>query len=369
MYDSQHCVLGLDVGGTQVRAELYKLRGERVPVFPVASSRWSTQKGVQGHVAQVAQAVAWGRRTALTRGGVLAGVGIGSPGRFDPQGKIRPGTSSNMELQAGEFDNLDIKKAYVDAIIEAAPSLSTRLIVRNDAVMMLSGMLEQIVADSTLVLTDQHGSLVSVSSLKNTYVALLGIGTGVGHAIAAIDSSRRWRFVTDGHASQLRIAVDPCDYAILRRLNLVNNVQAQTRILLFPDLTARAGDLFRGPVMNALDAVRKKTMALDMGVPDGAVFGGKYMARTIIAIRNASSPDVSPADGWSTADKEEAAKTSIYLVGGGVGQSQYGKEMVRTAAVELDRSNITGIRLVHIRSVPSPARAAVVEWLNVYPDM
>ena len=57
-------------------------------------------------------------------------------------------------------------------------------------------------------------------------------------------------------------------------------------------------------------------------------------------------------------DKAEAAKTAIYLIGGGVGRSTWGKAIIHFAANELNKLNINDIQLVQVTVENVAARAA-----------
>ena len=87
-------------------------------------------------------------------------------------------------------------------------------------------------------------------------------------------------------------------------------------------------------------------------------FAGKYMARTIALIRSASHEDIEPANGWTQAEKHEAARTQVYLIGGGMGASEVGSAIMRNAADALHALGIHDIALLRMGDGNISARAA-----------
>ena len=79
-------VLGVDLGGTNVRAAVFSKSGQRVGAGGRAPSLGSS--GVSTTVSQIVQAA----QTAIEKSGVpisdIAGIGIGVPGHIDPQAKL-----------------------------------------------------------------------------------------------------------------------------------------------------------------------------------------------------------------------------------------------------------------------------------------
>lgn len=154
-------------------------------------------------------------------GGTLAGIGIGSPGRFN-DGVIKPGTSLNMGTTPNEFDGVNLHQKFTDALSQTSVA-SVPLYVGNDGDAMLAGIIDSIQSKDPK-LKDQNGDDIGRFAIRKKHVALLGIGTGVGHAIASIDSSGAKQFVTDGHASKLRVKLDDADWEqLLKVKEIINN--------------------------------------------------------------------------------------------------------------------------------------------------
>jgi hypothetical protein len=204
-------------------------------------------------------------------------------------------------------------------------------------------------------LLDQQDNAVGKTSLQDRTVGLLGIGTGLGHAIARVGQGKDFSFVTDGHASKLRVKVDDADWPVMEQaMKLLNKPGEKPEIVAFDDHTVRAEDLFRDPVVKALieDGTFQKGDVLR--------FAGKYVARLIALIKSGESTDVVPENGWSAQDKRDAAQTSLYLISGGLGASEDGKILMHHAAEELNQHEETrSIRLVQVAE-NAAARAAAV---------
>jgi hypothetical protein len=349
----------MDIGGTKLDAQLYPVIGGFIEEEAVWSRNPATARGLANLLEQIADIVAQAVKAAQGLQGRLAGVGIGSPGRFDASGVIKPGTATNLERTPGEFDNINLRQALLNALqnhIREADSVHVS--VENDANAMLTRMIRGIRKGHYTNLRDQHENPVSLHSLLGRHVALLGIGTGVGHAIAAnVDEEGRFRFVTDGHASKLRVPVEESDWPLVLKAHALLG----DRMVIFPDLTARAEDLFRGPVITAIAGVEDgRSMIGNLNDHLHAIrFAGKYMARTIALIRLGEHADIVPAHGWSAEEKAEAAKTSVYLVCGGMGSSPLGTRIIRYASEELEQLGLDyPIQLVQMPGPHIIARAA-----------
>ena len=338
-----HYVLGIDIGGSKIDARLFAVTGDLLDAAPAWQQVQETQQGKAAHARQVAALIEQASLQAQKAGGALQSAGIASPGRFDRQGAIKPGTNSNMGLKPSEFDGVVLKSLYLTALGRVMP-----LYVANDAQVMLAGMLERL-------LPSDVGAY-----LLGRQVALLGVGTGLGHAIARVDDAGEYHFITDGHASKLCMPVDDDD-----RLAL-HSVQHEADVVICPDGSVRAEDLMRGPVMAALAGV-EDSRQMDMATPRHAAvvcFAGTYMGRLIAMIASGQSKDTVPANGWNQQDKDEAALTQLYLIGGGLGASPLGERMVMYAKAELSRLALPNIELWHVSGEDSTARAAALLGLR-----
>jgi len=350
-------VLGIDIGGTGIKAKLFEVSGSNLPSVSGWESNQNTNKGLDEHVRQITAVVREANKYIREQGAALVGIGIASPGRFDEFGHIKPGTNTNLELTKGEFDSVNLKEEYSRAISDSFAALPP-LYVCNDGNAMLAGMMDAIRTQTAEGLVDQNGKDVTKFGLAKQHVALFGIGTGVGHAIVNMDiSGNDYKFVTDGHASKLRVKIDSQDWPMVEKA--MKAIVAPDKIIAFPaEHEVRAEDLFRAPVINAL--------ADGYAEPDNAEhqavlrFAGKYMARTIALIKSGQSQDVDSGNAWSDADKAEAAKTSVYLIGGKMGTRPIGKKIIEYAAAELKALNIDDVKLVQFKGDDNPQRQAAL---------
>ena len=353
-------ILGIDIGGTKIDAQLFEVVDGHMFDEPCANFHEKTIKGVTEHVAQVTKMIASADDAAHQLGGELLGIGIGSPGRFK-NGQITPGSNSNLG-GLHEFDNVNLKQEYSAILNRKNKALAAiPLYVANDGDAMLAGTIDSIRRNKLTGLQDQFGHAFDGEALKGKHVALLGIGTGLGHGIVDIAANGSYHFVTDGHASKLRVKVDDADWPMVEKaIARIPERREGDKIIFFDDHTVRAEDLCRGPVIEALANV-KDASALDPENPEHAAvlkFVGKYVGRLIELIHSGDSQDVEPNDGWSAEDKAEAAQTSVYLVGGGVGRRARGADVIRYAQEELAASGVTGIQLVQATGENQAVRAA-----------
>lgn len=350
-------VLGVDMGGTKIDAQLFEVVGGRLAEKPTKTFSVATPRGLHPNKIAMAELVAGAQSYVLDINGTLAGIGIGSPGRFS-NGVIKPGTATNLEAMAGEFDNVNLQEQYQAAFAMRNAVLgATPLFVGNDATAMLAGMMENILTNKMKdTILDQFGNEVTGINMRNQRVALFGIGTGIGHTIMQVDENGGFKPVTDGHASKLRVKVDDADWPLVEKAKAALGKD----VIRFDDHTVRAEDLFRGPTVEAMAGVANGRDMKDNNPEHAAAiaFAGKYMARTIALIKSGESEDVEPANGWSEADKKMAAGTNVYLIGGGMGSSPLGAAITEQAAKELARLGIGDIRLAQVKGENVAARAA-----------
>lgn len=341
-------IAGIDVGGSKVDVQLFTVTGGALAVTPEWSTQEETQRGLEAHTLQIVRLINLARLQAQAHHGELVRAGIASPGRFDAQGVIKAGTNTNMGATPSEFDGICLRDHYMKALGDLA---RVPVYVANDADAMLLDMIEAMIVNG-------YGD-----KLYGHQVALLGIGTGVGHAIAYFSKDSHLTFHTDGHASKLRVRVDAADWPYIAKLTSMPDAP---HIVVCEDGSVRAEDLFRAPVVNALAGVTSG-QHIESRRPEHSAalaFAGKYMARLIALIASGESQDVNPENSWSDADRAQAAKTDMYLIGGGMGASSVGAEIVYYAHQELKKLGLERIRLLHYSGHSSPARAAALLTLQ-----
>lgn len=354
-------ILGVDIGGQSIKPKLYKINGNELE--PTAwGNKHTPIKGLSRHVLQMASLIADARSAVEALGGELKSIGIASPGRFE-HGVIKPGTNPNLSELGDSFDHVNLAEKYREALDHVDPSLNDiPLVVANDGNAMLAGMLNNIKMGNAGEMKDQNGDPVPPAMVRGT-VALFGIGTGIGHAIARMKGDG-YEFVTDGHASKLWVQVDAEDRAKLAAVAAQSTSPEIVTRARNDFEWVRAEDLFRAPVINAMAGVgHGGDMRPDENVKHEAAleFAGKYMVRTIALIKSGEGKDVVPENEWTAEEKAQAAATGLYLIGGGVGRSPDGARIIGHAKAELEKLGLNGeIKLVQM-TIDNPATLAAAE--------
>jgi hypothetical protein len=349
MSESQHVaalnqkkfVLGVDVGGTSIKTKMYeivdnKLSDASINLFEQAPT---SEKGLDAHVNQMQGIFQDAAVAAKDQDGKLVAIGVGTPGRYK-EGVIKPGTSPNF---GKAFDGVNLRQKYNKAMAGYLPG-GASLEVHNDADMMMAGVLNALRSGEATA-TDQDGGKVRFDNLKRDQVALFGIGTGIGHSIVRLDRQGNATAVTDGHASKLLLEVDEADKETMKQVETwlkQNRPDIEVPVHYANDGSGRiwAEDLFKDPTFCAIANVQSGKDA-DMSNKEhrkAAAFIGKYMARTIAAIASGQNEDQAPEQGWSTQDKQDAAKTKTYLISGGLARGEeVMAEIILSAKRELEK--------------------------------
>jgi len=334
-------ILGIDIGKTKIEARVFEIKNGVLEDSPITPVIQPTQKGVSAHVNQICMIITDMMTQVRNRKGVLGSVGIGFPLPFDRQGAIRPEMGSNLGTG---FDGVDIKAEYIAGLsgVMRLPAIHLGL----DSDVMLAGMLE--------TLKNKTGKRDDISGKQ---IALFGIGTGVGYSIAKVDKSGKHHPVPlESIISQVFLKVDDEDMALLQAARSRLGKPACTD-------TVRAAGLFSGTMINALAGV-SDGRDIDIVNPQHVQalrFAGKYMARLVAMIKTGEFAEAGPTGNWLYADRITASKTDIYMVGGGMGRSALGAEIIKYAESELSRSGITGLKFMHIPAInPAVYGAAVL---------
>lgn len=328
--------LGIDIGGGTLKYQLFHADNGLTPAtgYEKPQSK-TTERGLVAHTNQVADIIVQAEQEARKLNGELASVGIGSPGRFRENGTLKPGTNSNIELPGGhEFDDCYLHAAYLAALKarggqQIAREFTTtpeRFVVRNDGDAAMLGVMNRIKNNQVPNLKDQHGNSIDFNALKNHHVAYIGIGTGVGHAIMHVDPNGGMDFKTDGHASKLWIDTSKEDIQKIEDAcgwwNAHHKKDEHIAVVVdHVNHRVRAEDLLRAPIICSMAEVMNGEQ-LDTGNETHQTalkFSGKYLARLMEVIRSGQNDDVNgEAEGWTPEDKTSAARTSDYIIGGGI---------------------------------------------------
>jgi len=362
-------VAGIDIGGTSITAQYFPVKNGMISKEAVGSITQATVRGVEGHVSQMKAIIEEVNNRVAQTGGELVGIGIASPGRFNAEGNIKPGSNPNMGLNnINEFDGVNLGEEY-RAALAGSPAATASIIVQNDANGMLSGMISFIADNKDRdLLKDQHGKEITKAGLYGKTVGLFGIGTGVGNSFVKFSAKGTPEFVTDGHVPKLVINVDPEDIPLLEQSDreLIKRGQ-KGHIIRLPGNRAGAEGLFSASAIMAMSGI-ESGRDIDMANPvhqRAVQFAGKYMARTIAVVKSGKSEDVVPENGWTAADKKAAAKASVYLIGGGIGSSNdVGPELIKYTQQELAKLGIKDMQLVRM----PPTHAAEYGAATMVPE-
>lgn len=369
-------ILGIDIGGGHISAALYRSDENR---SIDKKNEWNInivpEKGLDNHINQIVDIISQAEQKAKNQDGILCGVGIASPGRFTKDGKIKSGTNTNLGNTPDEFDNIHLKEKYKEALGSYENLANLPLSVRNDGDVMLLGII-----DSMTSLSNKEFKKSFPVSKKEFFqkpqIGSLTIGTGVGNAFY-----RFHRFVTDGHASKILLEIDDVDLNLFfKTIEIIENKTKKQevffkKITCTPDIdqpdidhnkitydtSIRVEDLFRGPIINALANVEhgKDIDPNNTNHQKALEFAGKYIARLIQKIKTGKSEDINKENGWTDIEKNQAAKTSAYVIGGGVGCSEtLGPKIIEYTYKELKDLEINNITLIQDKSKNTATYAA-----------
>ncbi len=364
MSDKQF-MLGIDVGGQTVKSGLYVVEGGDLAKNAVWIDHAQTAQGVDAHAKQIVEILQKAVELAAPLKGKVIGAGIATPGRFGIDGIIKPGSNPNVGRTVSEFDGVHLRSEYTRAMQEINPDLlAIPFNVKNDANAMLAGMVKSIQSKERPDMFDQRGKILKPHCVTGKYVGLIGLGTGLGHAIVRVDTDTHYSFVTDGHASKLKIAADMEDLPMLVKAGeLLKAKSGKEELMICDDGKIRAEDFYRSPMVNAMTAVEAgEEIDIENNPRHHHVIkmAGKYLGRTMLAIYKAKNSDIEPRNGWSDEDKKIAAQTNIYLFGGGLGRSPLGLELIKQADAELAQHDIDDIRMVQIPDTNVATHAAAI---------
>jgi hypothetical protein len=332
---SKAAILGMDVGGQSIRSALYHIEDASLSPVPFWEHREPTARGVEAHGQQMARIII----LAAEQANPLIAIGVGSPGRFDAEGKIKPGSNPNVGMAVHEFDGVNLADLYRTNLPEAFRNIP--LNVRNDADAMLAGMIHAIQQEKL--------SSLSANEIEGRTLALFGLGTGLGHSIVKLDNTGGYQFVTDGHASKLRLPIDQEDIAfVLEAAAYATSLTGAEELVMLDEHTIRAEDVCRSRMVNAMARVEHGS-EIDITKHEqhreAIRISGKYLGRLMGMIHRRETEDIELANGWNEAEKAQAAETTLYLFGGGLGESPLGLQMIESAKTELTAQGIGSIRL------------------------
>ena len=287
-------ILGLDIGGTKVKAGIV----EAAPAGPSDTILLSeTIPTPRAEPAAFYDAIADLVRRLRSRAegserSLVPLITVAHPGRFRPDGTLARGTTPNLGLSPGQFDSLSPAE-------ELSRRLGCRVFVENDAIAQMRYGL-------VLLLRDPPAR----PHLLGERVIYLGPGTGFGGGVARVSRSGEIHPVTDGHFFDLHIPG-------------------------YGDGTLTAEELLTGPAIARefapADAPQLDRLLSRPGDPSpervraeqiAAELGGRLalLIETIRAGRIVKVPD-EPDRAWPEADRAMVRGVKRVLLGGSVGCS------------------------------------------------
>jgi hypothetical protein len=326
-------ILGIDVGGTGIQVQLFLILSDG-SLSQDAIFTWNvtTQHGLEAHVTQIADLIAAAAAEAIQQGGFLAGVGIGSPGRFREDGSIKPGSNPNMGTSPSEFDNVNLSERYRQELVArshrtdgtlSVSLASLPLVVRNDGDAMAIGLLRAI-QQNNCTFTDQYNHPVSPAHLQGKTIGYFGIGTGLGNSYCRVDFMNNIHVVNDGHLSKNITAIDREDRKKFAKVYRERSTQEGDPGMQYYEYRGRKANLESlvcNPTICALAGV-DNTQDLDLENQkkhrNALKNAGKYLARGMIAVRRKMINDITPENQWTPKEIKAAKRTIIYLLGGGM---------------------------------------------------
>lgn len=323
-------IVGIDIGGSHIKFSVYEINNnsqlEKNPIYTKDTSDAEMKKDLDSHTSQIVKAI-----FNLTEKNTILAVGIGSPGRFNQENKIKPGTNTNFGNTTDEFDNINLQKLYSEEL-QKKYGLSIPIYVENDGDVMLRGII-----DAFMDLGDEKfEELFGFSKYEFTKktISSFTIGTGVGNSYFNYKNGILQR-INDGHASKILIPLDTTDLELFTNAwQRIEEDEIKQEIFTRDldtkcNIQIRAEDLMRGPVIAALCRVKDcKDIELNNTEHLKALkFVAKYMAHLIIKINIGDPEDIKKENGWSQLEKDLASKAEIYFIGGGVGKSEIGKKI------------------------------------------
>ncbi len=345
--DRPVCVIGIDVGGTKIKAGA---------VAPVALRRVSplivareipTPRVPPGQfydvIAELIRAVAAQAREAGAA--VLPLVALAQPGRFLPDATLARGTTPNLGTAPDQYDG-------VAPAQELQRRLGGTVIAENDAIAQMRFGLDALLRESGV---RPH--------LLGQTVVYLGPGTGMGGGVARVSLEGEVQVITDGHLFDLQICGWGDGTQIAEELfngPAVSRVIAEAnRHLAQPIEPARAGrlsEILSGPDTPLAHRVEATRIAAHHGEILAALIRTIHAGR-IQKVRLETLPEGrtlrhvdEPDRRWPPADQAALRGASRILLGGFIGSNIPFGGLIRCRALEVLAQH--GLQHIQIFQIP-----------------
>jgi len=352
-------VIGVDIGGTKIKAGAVRVGPGDVGTTVVASQEIATPRAEPAAFYDaVARLVEQVRASAEGDGfAVLPLVAVAHPGRFLHDGLLARGTTPNLGTAPGQFDGCVPAQ-------ELQYRLSMPVFAENDAIAQMRFGMDALLRDAAVR-----------SHLLGQTVVYLGPGTGMGGGVARIDHTGEVTVITDGHLFDLRLpgVGDSTLTAeeVFTGPAIAHEVTRRNRGLsrpIEPPTAPRIDEILRGPEPRASAEQRTEAAQLADAYGDllALVIATVHSGR-IVKVRLETTPDGAilrhvdePDRAWSAADRAAAREARVFLLGGSVGCSRGLGRRLQHRALETLRQRGLG----HLVIFQVPVASADAGWLG-----
>ena len=343
----QPFIIGIDIGGTKIRAGAVSLGPGGTASRIIASRHAATPRtdpaafydAIAALVREVRDEI------ARTHQPVLPLVAVAHPGRFLPDGRLARGTTPNLGTSPGQFDGLSPAR-------ELERRLGCPVKAENDAVAQMRFGLDALLREPSIR-----------PQLLGETVVYLGPGTGMGGGVARVDAQGAVTPVTDGHLFDLQVPGIGDGTLTAEELftgpAIAGRVAEENTRLSQPISPPRGGRL--DEILAEPDAPSEHRAAAERIAEEfGGILAGLIRAvhaGTIVKVRVERLPDGrvlrhvnEPDRAWNRADQDAVRGARRFLFGGFIGFSaQLGARIRRHA---LERLRAEGTRDVEIFQIP-----------------
>ena len=342
----QPFVIGVDIGGTKIKAGAVSLRTGNTAARIIASRHIATPRATPAAFYDAIAALVHEVRAGVaeTHQRLLPLVAVAHPGRFLPDGRLARGTTPNLGTSPGQFDGL--RPAH-----ELEQRLGCPVTAENDAVAQMRFGVDVLLHDPSIR-----------PQLLGQMVVYLGPGTGMGGGVARVSAAGEVTAITDGHLFDLQVPgigdgtltaeelfTGP---AIARRV-----AEENTRLSrpIDPPRGGRLDEILAEPEAPAEHRAVAERIAEEFGGILAALIRAIH-AGTITKVRVERTPDGralrhvdEPDRAWSVADTEAVRGVRRFIFGGFIGCStQLGARIRRHALERLRREEMREVEIFQI---------------------
>ena len=352
-------VIGVDIGGTKIKAGAVRVEPGEVGTTVVASQEITTPRAEPAAFYDAVARLVEQVRASAEGGGfaVLPLVAVAHPGRFLHEGLLARGTTPNLGTAPGQFDGRIPAQ-------ELTRRLSMPVFAENDAVAQMRFGIDALLHDAAVR-----------SHLLGQTVVYLGPGTGMGGGVARIDCAGQVTVMTDGHLFDLRLpgVGDGTLTAeeVFTGPAIAEEVTRRNRRLsgpIEPPTAPRIDEILRSPEPQA--SAEQQTEAAQLADAYGdllALLIATVHSGRIVKVRLETASDGArlrhidePDRAWSAADRAAVGGARVFLLGGSVGcSSGLGRRMQHRALETLRQRGLGRLMIVQV-----PAASADAGWLG-----